>query len=261
MQAKKDVKAIEDALWDQYYRTDRSEAARNQIMTHYHYLVIYAADRMKAKLPEEVLHDDLVSSGLFGLMDAIAAFKIELGVKFQTYSAARIRGSMLDEIRNMDWVPRLVRSRTFTLNKAKKELTDKLGSEPTNDELAAYLNMSKEAFEKVRKDSKPTGVVSLSRKYFETDSSKDVREIDILADNTIIKPIDIAAKRDIFNRMCTGFNGVEKVIIYLLYAEDMTMREVGHTVELSESRISQMHTSIIARLKSTRDPAEDWLSA
>src|SRR5258707_15698221 len=168
-------------VWIEYKKT-RTEALRNILMENYLHLVRYNAERIHAKLPDEVELDDLMSAGIFGLMDAIAAFDLERGIKFETYSASRIRGAILDELRSMDWVPRLVRSRAHKLDNASKQLEVELGRSPTNEEVATRLAVPMSEFEKMAKDASAVGLVSLSRKWFETDSNKDDRETAVLED-------------------------------------------------------------------------------
>src|SRR6266849_275397 len=127
----RDIKQV----WTDYKKT-KTEDLRNILMENYLHLVRYNAERIHVKLPDEVELDDLMSAGIFGLMDAIAAFDLERGVKFETYCAPRIRGAILDELRSMDWVPRLVRSRDHKLDNASKQLDDELGRSPTHDEVA-----------------------------------------------------------------------------------------------------------------------------
>src|SRR5437660_2674301 len=134
---KRDVKDV----WIEYKR-NKTEALRNVLMEHYLHLVRYNAERIHVKLPDEVELDDLMSAGIFGLMDAINAFDLERGVKFETYCAPRIRGAILDELRSMDWVPRLVRSRAHKLESATKQLEVELGRSPTNEEVARRLHVS-----------------------------------------------------------------------------------------------------------------------
>jgi RNA polymerase sigma factor for flagellar operon FliA len=225
------------------------EKLRNTLMEHYLHLVRYNAERIHQKLPDEVELDDLMSSGIFGLMDAIEAFDMERGVKFETYCAPRIRGAILDELRSMDWVPRLVRSRAQKMNQVNKQLEVELGRQPNSQEIAAKLNISMDEFKKIEKDSKAVGVVSLSRKYFETDGNKDVREIDILEDKKGTDPVREMQRKDLKDLMTKGLSRAERLIIILYYFEEMTMKEIGMTLDLSESRVSQMHSSIIARLR------------
>ena len=242
--AKRDISEV----WVDYKKT-KSEVLRNVLMENYLHLVRYNAERIHVKLPDEVELDDLMSAGVFGLMDAIAAFDVARGVKFETYCAPRIRGAILDELRSMDWVPRLVRSRAHKLENATKQLEVELGRIPTDDEIARRLNLSKADFEKMAKDASAVGLVSLSRKWFETDSNKDVREIDVLEDKRGADPVREIHRKDLKELITKGLSRAERLIIILYYFEEMTMKEIGATLDLSESRVSQMHSSILARLK------------
>src|SRR5881398_1865668 len=160
----KEVREIKD-VWIEYKKT-RTESLRNILMENYLHLVRYNAERIHVKLPDEVELDDLMSAGIFGLMDAIDAFDLQRGVKFETYCAPRIRGAILDELRSMDWVPRLVRSRAHKMDGATKQLEVELGRSPTNEELAKRLQVPMAEFDKMSKDASAVGVVSLSRKWF-----------------------------------------------------------------------------------------------
>jgi RNA polymerase sigma factor FliA len=235
-------------VWHEYKKTG-TELLRNQLMENYLPLVRYNAERIHSKLPDEVDVEDLMSAGIFGLMDAIDAFDLERGVKFETYCAPRIRGAILDELRAMDWVPRLVRSRSSLVDTARKKLEMGLGRKPTDDELVSEMKVDKDEYEKIRKDAGAVGVVSLSRKWFETDSNKDVREIDVLKDDRQVNPFVAAQKQDLKDLITKGLSRAERLIVVLYYYEQMTMKEIGVTLDLSESRVSQMHSSILARLK------------
>lgn len=239
----------------------KCEALRNIIMEHYLHLVRYNAERIHVKLPDEVELDDLMSAGIFGLMDAIEGFDLERGVKFETFSAPRIRGAILDELRSMDWVPRLVRSRAHKIDTATKQLELELGRSPTNEEVAKRLHVSMAEFEKMAKDASAVGLVSLSRKWFETDSNKDVREIDVLEDKRGADPVREIQRKDLKELMTKGLSRAERLIIVLYYFEEMTMKEIGATLDLSESRVSQMHSSILARLRAQMADRRKDLSA
>jgi len=245
--ARKEPREIKD-VWIEY-KKNQTQALRNVLMENYLHLVRYNAERIHAKLPDEVELDDLMSAGIFGLMDAIAAFDLERGVKFETYCAPRIRGAILDELRSMDWVPRLVRSRAHKLDGATKQLEVELGRAPTNDEVAKRLRISMNEFEKMAKDASAVTTVSLSRKWFETDSNKDVREIDVLEDKRGADPVREIQRKDLKELITKGLSRAERLIIILYYFEEMTMKEIGATLDLSESRVSQMHSSILMRLK------------
>jgi RNA polymerase sigma factor FliA len=235
-------------LWRDYRAAPTLEL-RNQLVELYLPLVRYNAERIWARLPEGVDLDDLISAGVFGLMDAIDAFDLERGVKFETYCVPRIRGAMLDELRTMDWVPRLVRSKHTKLEEVRKAFEAELGRPPRAEEMAARLGVSLEEYEKMAGDATAVSLVSLNKKWYETDSYKDVREIDILEDKKAEDPTHRLQNRDLMRLVTRGLNRNERLIIILYYYEDMTMKEIGATLDLSESRVSQMHSSIVARLQ------------
>src|ERR1700722_18984158 len=159
-------------LWRDY-RAEPTVELRNQLVELYLPLVRYNAERIWARLPEGVDLDDLISAGVFGLMDAIDAFDLDRGVKFETYCVPRIRGAMLDELRTMDWVPRLVRSKHTKLEEARKQLEAALGRPPRADEMASKMAVPMEEFDKMAIDATAVSLVSLNKKWYETDSYKD----------------------------------------------------------------------------------------
>ena len=220
--AKKQDKEVKK-LWVRYKKC-MTEKLRNELMVRFLHLVKYNAERIHTKLPDEVDVEDLMSAGIFGLMDAIDAYDLGRGVKFETYCAPRIRGAILDELRAM-------------------------GRLATDEEIASRLNLSGEEFDKIRKDAGAVGVVSLNRKWYETDSNKDVREIDVLEDPKQVDPLSAVQRRDLKDLITKGLSRAERLIVILYYYEQMTMKEIGVTLDLSESRVSQMHSSILARLK------------
>ncbi len=235
-------------VWLAFKRTGE-RALRNLLLERYLPIVKYNAERIRAKLPQEVESDDLMSAGVFGLMDAIEAFDLTRGVKFETYCAPRIRGAILDELRSMDWVPRLVRSRAHKLDRVQRELRASLGREPNDSELAQRMNLTAGDFEKLRKESTAVMQVSLSRKFGEADSSRDICEIDVIEDKRGRDPVREAQKKDVINLLTRGFSRAERLILILYYYEELTMKEIGATLDLSESRVSQMHSAILERLK------------
>ena len=236
-------------VWDAFKADPTNQEYRNRLVEQYLPLVKYNGERIWARLPEGVELDDLVSAGIFGLMDAIDAFDMTRGVKFETYCVPRIRGAMLDELRTMDWVPRLVRSKASKLNEAMKTLEAKLGRTPTEVELAERLEMSVADLEKMVTEANAVGLISLDKKWYETDSYKDVREIDILEEKKGEDPTRRIQKGDLMRLVTKGLNRNERLIIILYYYEELTMKEIGATLDLSESRVSQMHSSIVQRLQ------------
>jgi RNA polymerase sigma factor FliA len=235
-------------VWQQFKKDPRREL-RNRLVEYYLPLVKYNGERIWSRLPDGVELDDLISAGVFGLMDAINAFDMGRGVKFETYCVPRIRGAMLDELRSMDWVPRLVRSKASKLNESLKTLEAALGRTPNENELATHMGVSVEEMEKLISDANAVGLISLNKKWYETDSYKDVREIDILEDKKGEDPTRRIQKSDLMRLVTKGLNRNERLIIILYYYEEMTMKEIGATLDLSESRVSQMHSAIVSRLQ------------
>ncbi len=246
MSTKLDVDVTE--LWREFKELPTTPL-RNRLVERYLPLVKYNAERIWQRLPEGVDLDDLISAGVFGLMDAIDAFDLGRGVKFETYCVPRIRGAMLDELRTMDWVPRLVRSKHSKMEEARKSLEAQHGRPPTDVELAERLGLPPEEFEKMAIDANAVGLISLNKKWYETDSYKDVREIDILEDKKGEDPTRRLQRKDLMRMVTKGLNRNERLIIILYYYEELTMKEIGATLDLSESRVSQMHSSIIQRLQ------------
>jgi RNA polymerase sigma factor FliA len=236
-------------LWKTYKKDQTNQELRNILIERYLPLVRYNAERVWAKLPEGVDLNDLISAGVFGLMDAIDAFDLGRGVKFETYCVPRIRGAMLDELRTMDWVPRLVRSKASKLESARKEAEAEFGRPPSDTEMATRLRLPLPEYEKLKCEASAVNLVSLNKKWYETDSYKDVREVDILEDSKGEDPTRGIQKRDLMKLVTKGLNRNERLIIILYYYEELTMKEIGNTLGLSESRVSQMHSSIVARLK------------
>ncbi|HUE14096.1 MAG TPA: FliA/WhiG family RNA polymerase sigma factor [Planctomycetaceae bacterium] len=236
-------------LWKSYKKDQSDQELRNILIERFLPLVRYNAERVWAKLPEGVDLNDLISAGVFGLMDAIDAFDLGRGVKFETYCVPRIRGAMLDELRTMDWVPRLVRSKASKLESARKEAEAEFGRPPSDTEMASRLRLPLPEYEKLKCEASAVNLVSLNKKWYETDSYKDVREVDILEDSKGEDPTRGIQKRDLMKLVTKGLNRNERLIIILYYYEELTMKEIGNTLGLSESRVSQMHSSIVARLK------------
>src|SRR5437868_5625059 len=246
MTTKLDVDVTE--LWREF-KEHPTTPLRNRLVERYLPLVKYNAERIWQRLPEGVDLDDLISAGVFGLMDAIDAFDLTRGVKFETYCVPRIRGAMLDELRTMDWVPRLVRSKANKLEDARKTLEAELGRPPRPEELAGRLGVPLEQLDDLVGEATAVNLVSLNKKWYETDSYKDVREIDILEDKKAEDPTHRLQNRDLMRLVTRGLNRNERLIVILYYYEEMTMKEIGATLNLSESRVSQMHSSIVQRLQ------------
>lgn len=237
-----------DRLWAMY-RDEPTTELRNYLMEKYLHLVRFNAERIYTRLPDEVDVEDLMSAGLFGLMDAIDGFDPDRAVKFETYCAQRIRGAILDELRSMDWVPRLVRHRTGKVEEARRRIEAETGQRATDDQVAARLKIDPTEFEKYLRDSDARSVTSLSRAFNPGDGGRELREIDVIRDETQSDPVHLTQRRDLKDLITKGLSRAERLIVILYYYENMTMKEIGATLDLSESRVSQMHSSILLRLK------------
>jgi RNA polymerase sigma factor FliA len=236
------------ALWREYKAT-RSESARNRLMETYLPIVKYTAERVAAKLPQNVDVDDLMSAGVFGLMDAIDGFDLDRGVKFKTFCSQRVRGAMLDELRANDWVPRLVRTKATHLEHATRALESELSRPPTDIELAERLGMTLGQLDELAKEASATSIVSFSEKWQEQDDTHSFQAVDLLEDRRAESPVDELQRKDVMEMVTKELTLKERLIVLLYYFEELTMREIGLVLDLSESRVCQLHTRILARLK------------
>lgn len=234
--------------WRQYKKAPTREL-RNELLEQYAHIVRFNAERIRTKLPTEVELDDLISAGMFGLIDAIEAFDIDRGVKFETYCSPRVRGAILDELRSMDWVPRLVRNRSQKIQSTIKSLQNELGRAPSSEEVAERIGVSRTEFVRMSRDSTAVTMTSLSRRTGSGDSTRDMSELDILRDERAVNPVSEMQKLDLRNLIQQGLTSTERLILILYYYEEMTMKEIGVTLDLSESRVSQMHSAIVERLR------------
>jgi RNA polymerase sigma factor for flagellar operon FliA len=237
-----------ETVWREY-KKEPTQELRNQLIERYAHIVRFNAERVHAKLPTEVDVDDLISVGMFGLIDAIEAFDLDRGVKFETYCSPRIRGAILDELRSMDWVPRLVRNRSQKIQAAVKELQSELGRVPTDAEIAGRIGVSAAEFTRMSRDANAVSMTSLSRRAFGGDSSREVTELDTLRDENAANPLKEIQKEDLKKLIQKRLSPTERLILMLYYYEEMTMKEIGVTLDLSESRVSQMHSAIVDRLR------------
>jgi RNA polymerase sigma factor for flagellar operon FliA len=235
-------------VWEEYKKHPTQES-RNRLIEYYLPIVRFNAERVHAKLPTEVDLEDLISAGMFGLIDAIEAFDLDRGVKFETYCSPRVRGAILDELRSMDWVPRLVRNRSQRIQAAVKTLQSEMGRVPSDREIAQRIGVSATEFVRMSRDATAVSMTSLSRKAFGNDSSRDVSEIDVLKDARATSPVQEIQKTDLKKLIQRGLTPTERLILILYYYEQMTMKEIGLTLDLSESRVSQMHSAIVDRLR------------
>ncbi|MCB9833946.1 MAG: FliA/WhiG family RNA polymerase sigma factor [Planctomycetes bacterium] len=237
-----------DRIWVTYKRTGDPNL-RNVLIERYYPLVRYISERLLATLPKSIELEDLVSAGLFGLMDAIDGFDIERGIKFKTYCTTRIRGSILDELRSQDWVPRLVRLKANKINKAYRQLEADLGREPTDVEMCEAIECSLEEYHQMLGDAQPVTVFSLSDKWDDNQDENTLEKADVLADQKSENPIEALNQRDVIEAITRNLSQKEKRIVIMYYYEGLTMKEIGRILDLTESRVCQIHTNVLQRLQ------------
>jgi len=232
------------------FKEDRALGLRNQLIQAYLPLVRSTAERLHAKLPDEVEFDDLFSAGVFGLVEAIEAFDMDRQVKFETYCMPRIRGAILDELRSWDWVPRLVRTRYNQMRELRKRLRSKLGRMPIDEEMAQAMKLPVEKYRELAQSTPAFSTISLSRSWQDTDSNSTLEEVDLIQDRRAVAPEEMLTREDLRHLITKGLSRKERLVVVLYYYEDLTMKEIGQVLGLSESRISQMHAAVLDRLRS-----------
>ena len=248
------VKAIElKDLWRRY-KGDGSDKAREQLVVAYSPLVKYVAGRMSSGLPAHVEEADLISYGLLGLINAIERFDLTREIKFETYAITRIKGAIIDELRALDWVPRSVRARAREIEKVHAKLEHRLHRTPTDDEMARELKISTAEFQEALVKISTSTVVALDELWAVSDSSGDaVSLLDTLHDPDAPDPEQLLAQSEVKDRLADAIAALperEKLVIALYYYENLTLREIGEVLGVTESRISQLHTKAVLRLKS-----------
>ena len=237
-----------DTIWKMYKKTG-DENLRN-ILVEYHFpLVRYIAERLLQTLPKSIELDDLVSAGTFGLLDAIRGFDLKRGIKFKTYCSTRIRGSILDELRSQDWVPRLVRLKAHKLERAIQKLEAEHGREANDYELAQEMELSVQELGELKAEASPKTMFSLSEKLDDSDDDRDMEKVEIIEDKKGCDPVQLLHQQDVLEVITSNLTKKERLIIIMYYYEGLTMREIGDIMSLTESRVCQIHSNVMGRLK------------
>lgn len=234
-------------LWESYTKTGAADI-RETLIIEYAPLVKIIAGRLSMYLGYNVEYEDLVSYGIFGLIDAIDKFDYEKGIKFETYASLRIRGAILDQIRKMDWIPRTLRQKQRKMDAALLKLEKELGRPATDEEMAAELGISIDEFYSWEGQSKASGLISLDEcleqgTEVHTDSSQPVR---------FASPEEVVEKqelKEILEAALEILTEKEKKVVLLYYYEELTLKEISAIMEVSESRISQLHTKALQKMK------------
>jgi RNA polymerase sigma factor for flagellar operon FliA len=242
----------EEELWQQYRKT-RDPAIREAFINQYAPLVKYVAGKVAIGMPHNVEFDDLVGFGVFGLIDAIDKFDPEKNVKFKTYAVTRIRGAIFDELRQIDWVPRSVRQKTREIEVAISTLEAQLGRMATDQEVAHSLGMDEAEYLKIIQKISGTSIISLNDLWYSGDENDKVSIGDSIESPSSLNPDVVVVNEEIRRVIVEAINELpdkEKKILVLYYYEDLTLKDIGRVLEVTESRVSQLHTKAILHLRS-----------
>ena len=240
--------AARNKLWNEYHKT-KSADIREQLILEYAPLVKLVAGRLSMYLGFNVEYDDLVGYGIFGLIDAIDKFDLMKDVKFETYASLRIRGAILDQIRKMDWIPRTIRQRQKKIDAAIREIEKDGGHVATDAEIAAKMDISEDEYQNWQNQMKVTGVVSLNE-FMEQGS--DIPEDSNNLSSSFTKPEEAVEKEELKKMLAESLELLtdkEKKVILLYYYEELTLKEISEVLEVSESRISQLHTRALQKMR------------
>jgi len=237
-----------DQLWTVYKKNPTAQL-RNRLVERYIAIVYSRAERFWARLPEGIELDDLIQVGTIGLMDAISSFDPTLGIRFEAFCLTRIQGAMQDFLRDQDWAPRPVRKKSTELNEAYKTLEQQYGRKPTDQEIADELGITGDELHQRYAETHNLNVTSLDRTFSDNDGSKEIREIEMVADRRSEDPTERLAKIDMIRTFTKGLNKTERLLVIMYYYEELTMKEIGLALDISESRVSQMHSAIVERMK------------
>jgi RNA polymerase sigma factor for flagellar operon FliA len=248
------VKAIElQDLWRRY-KASSDERARERLVVAYSPLVKYVAGRMSSGLPAHVEEADLISYGLIGLISAIGRFDLTREIKFETYAIPRIRGAIIDELRSLDWVPRSVRARARQIERANTKLEARLQRAPSDEEMANELEIDVEEFNEALVQISNSTIVALDELWSVSDSSGDqVSLLDTIPDHGAADPQVVVDQGELRDRIADAIAALperEKLVVALYYYENLTLREIGEVLGVTESRVSQLHTKAVLRLRS-----------
>ena len=241
-----------DALWLEY-KQQGSRVAKDKLLAEYTPLVRYTAQRMAVNLPKSVELGDLIGAGVMGLIRAVETFDLSLGFKFETYATHKVRGAILDDLRSLDWVPRSVRQKSRKVQQAYSELEQDLGRMPYDDEVAEHLGLNMGEFEDLLSEVAPTTIVSLEEVLPDYGGeSQKLTLLDTVADPNGINPLHelgFQETKRILAEAIAELPEKEKLVIALYHYEELTLKEIGEVLGITESRVSQIHSKAMLKLK------------
>ena len=255
---KSDPRTDVSALWARY-KDDDDAAARDELILNYSPLVKYVAGRLASSLPQTVDTADLISYGIFGLIDAIEKFDLGRAIKFETYAIARIKGAIIDELRAMDWVPRSVRSRAREIEDAYVALENQLKRVPSDTEVAERMGITIKDLDDILTKLSYTSVVSFEELWVGGDRDDGQSAIGTIKDDNAEDPVAIFETAEIKEILAEAIDRLperEKTVIALYYYEGLTLKEIGQVLGVTESRVSQLHTKPVLRLRAKLQAAQ-----
>jgi len=238
-------------LWKKYKRT-KNRGLKEEIVKRYLYLVKYVAGRVAIGLPPNVEFNDLVSYGILGLFDAINKYDVTQGNKFETYAVSRIRGSIMDELRKLDWAPRLLRKKAREIEKKSRELEDKLGRAPGDDDVAKGLKISVDELNNIYSELSSTTFLSLDEVWQNDEGNKPISRLQTIEDSIHSNQFQFVHQSEVKELLANAIDDLperEKLVVVLYYYENLTLREIGEILNVSESRVCQIHTKVVLRLR------------
>jgi RNA polymerase sigma factor for flagellar operon FliA len=247
--ARRDLSVQRD--WNRYLR-EQDPDMRKRLLNRYLPLVRNVAGRMAINFPRSVELCDLINTGVIGLIEAFHNFDPDRGVKFETYAVPRIRGAILDELRSLDWVPRSTRARAREIERALLEFENVEGRPPSDGELAEQLNISVEELQYSLEDVSKTALLSLDELIFREDDNRQVPRVETVEDsnaNTTLKKLERSELQAFLVSAIDRLTEQEKLVIALYYYEELTLKEIGEVMKISESRVSQIHTKAVLKLR------------
>ncbi len=236
------------AVWNEYLKDKSNKYARDTLIVQYIYLIRYVVGRVKVTLPVTISIEDIAGYGVEGLINAIERYSPQKNTRFETYALIRIRGAIIDKIRSQDFLPRSIRKKIKDIKNAQEYLKQTLGRMPTTSEIASYLDMEPEKVTQIL--SEDTTITSLYEKKGNTDDSTEI--IDTIQDTNKLNPQEQAEEQNVKNELEKALKRLperERIIMVLYYQENMTLKEIGETINMSESRVCQLHAQGIMKLK------------
>jgi RNA polymerase sigma factor for flagellar operon FliA len=241
----------EQLLWVEYKKL-KEPKLREYFIKKYAPLVKYVAGKVAVGMPHNVEFDDLVSYGTFGLLDAIEKYDPSKEVKFKTYAMTRVRGGIFDELRNVDWIPRSIRQKAKQVEKIILELENRMGRTAEDEEIAQELDIDIDEFHELMSKISGTSLISLNDVWHGNDENEEMVFVDTLESPEALNPDTIVEREEIKNMIVECIKKLpdrEKKVVVLYYYEDLTLKEIGEVLEVTESRVSQLHTKAIMRLR------------